>query len=89
MPRQPRVVPVSAEEYARQRAVVAARCLRFEVMGSSMIEDSIDRESKGLGEYVWLDPERIVIPLLVGQGLVKEAPMEAKPDAKAKASKDA
>jgi hypothetical protein len=80
MPRVPKIVVVSDEELALQKAAVAERCQRFEVTGISKIEDSISRESKELGEFVMLDPERIVIPLLISQGLVKPAP-EAKPKA--------
>lgn len=99
MPREPRVVPISDEEYARHRAEVAARCQRFLVTGSSKIVDSIDRNgpSRVKGEYVMLDPEQIVIALLTAPGLIKPAPLDAEPEpkseadskARAKAGKDA
>ncbi len=87
MPRVPKVIPVSDEEYARQKAEKAARSQRFLVTGDYPIRDAIDRESKRKGEYVWLDPEETVILLLTAPGLVKAAPVEE--PTKAKAGKDA
>jgi hypothetical protein len=93
MPREPKVIPVSDEEYARLKAEKADRCKRFLVTGHHLIRDAITRESMGRGEYVWLDPEETVIALLTAPGLVKEAPETAKADVKpaekAKAGKDA
>lgn len=86
MPRVPKVIPVSDEEYARQKAEKAERSQRFLVTGPYKIRDAISRESKVKGEHVWLDPEETVILLLTAKGLVKEAPLDA---AKAKAGKDA
>lgn len=90
MPRAPRIIEVSPEEYARQKAEKAARCQRFLVTGGSKIRDAIDRDgpSRVKGEYVMLDPEETVIALLTNAGLVKAAPVEAEP-AKAKAKQDA
>ncbi len=87
MPREPKIVFVSDEEYARQKAEKAARCQRFKVIGDAKIRDAIDREgpSRVKGEFVMLDPEETVIALLVGTKLVKPAPVEVK----AKAGKDA
>lgn len=90
MPRKPRIIEVSPEEYARQKAEKAARCQRFLVTGDSKIRDAIDRDgpSRVKGEYVMLDPEETIIALLVRPGLIKAAPVEAEP-VKAKAGKDA
>lgn len=86
MPRVPKVIPVSDEEYAAQKAAKAERSQRFLVTGDSKIRDAIDRESKVKGEYVWLDPEETVIVLLERAKLVKAAPADA-PKAEAKAGK--
>lgn len=84
-PRVPKVIPVSDEEMARQKAKVAARCQRFEVVGGAQpIIDSITRERKTVGEFVMLDPERIIIAFLVAEGRVRPAPEKAT----AKAAKD-
>ncbi len=83
MPRVPKVIPVSDEEYAEQKRVKAERCQRFLVTGDSKIRDAIDRESKVKGEYVMLDPEETVIVLLERAKLIKAAPLDA-PKAEAK-----
>ncbi len=85
MPRTPKVIPVSDEEYARQKAEKAARCQRFLVTGESKIRDAIDRETKVKGEYVMLDPEETIIVLLERPGLIKAAPLDAPAAEKAKA----
>lgn len=86
MPKVPKIIPISDEEYAAQKAEKAKRCRSFLVIGDSKIRDAITRESKVKGEYVWLDPEETVIILLERQKLVKAAPLEP---VKAKAGKDA
>jgi len=87
MPRVPKVIPVSDEEYARQKAEKAERCQRFLVTGDSKIRDAIERESKVKGEYVMLDPEETVIVLLERAKLVKAAPLDAPAAEKPKATK--
>lgn len=87
MPRTPRVVPVSDEEYARQKAEKAKRCQRFLVTGPAAIRDAIERVSKVKGEHVMLDPEETVIILLERAKLIQAAPLGAKADEKPKAGK--
>lgn len=88
MPRVPKVIQVSDEEYARQKAEKAERCLRFEVIGDAKIRDAIERGvSKSKGEFVMLDPEETVIILLERAKLVKAAPLDALAAEKPKAGK--
>jgi hypothetical protein len=91
MPREPKIVFVSDEEFAAQKAAKAKRCQRYEVIGDAKIRDAIDRDghSRSKGEFVMLDPEETVIALLVGTRLVKPAPVEEQAPVKAKAGKDA
>lgn len=87
MPKVPKVIPISDEEYERQKAEKAARCQRYLVIGESRIRDAITRESMAKGEHVWLDPEETIIILLERQKLVRADLVMADP-VKAKASKD-
>jgi hypothetical protein len=89
MPREPKIVPISREEFERQKGEKAKRCRRFLVTGNSKIRDAISRESKVKGEHVWLDPEETVIVLLTAPGLIAEAPEATPEPAKTKADKAA
>lgn len=66
-----KVVPVSDEDYARQKQELAARAVRAVVTGDQPIRDCLTRESAHKGQTVHLDPDTTVIDHLVRSGAVR------------------
>lgn len=66
-----KVVPVSDAEYAKQKAAVAARCVKATVVGDQPVRDAISRESVEPGGTVNLDPQTTNIDHLVQAGVVQ------------------
>lgn len=67
----PKVVPVSEDQYAKEKAAVAARCIQAEVIGEQPVRDANTRESVEFGGIVSLDPKTTHIDHLVRSGVVK------------------
>lgn len=82
-PKAPKVIQLSPEEYARQRKIEIDRSERYLVIGDAKIRCAVERESKIKGQFVWLDPEVTVIPLLVAAGYVEPAPVDEQEEAPA------
>lgn len=82
MASSPRVVPVSDDEYERQKAEVAARCVNATVVGVMPIRDAVSRESIQTGGTVRLDPETTMIAHLVNSGAIRLLPAQEKTAAK-------
>lgn len=67
----PKVIPVPDAEYARQKAEVAARCVKAQVTGDQPIRDAITRESVEPGGTVSLDPKTTNLELLERGGAIR------------------
>lgn len=80
-----KVVPVPDDEYARQKAAIAERCIKAEVTGDQPVRDAISRESVEPGGVVNIDPKTTLVDHLVRAGAVKILPAEAKTPVKAEA----
>ncbi len=77
----PKVVPVPDETFAKDKADIAARCIRAEVTGDQPVRDAITRESVEPGGTVSLDPKTTIIDHLVRAGVVKLLPAGVKTEA--------
>ncbi len=73
----PRIVAVSELDYAKQKADLAKRCVRAEVVGDQPMRDAISRESVEPGGFVHLDPDNTILDHLVRAGAIKLLPAAA------------
>lgn len=78
----PRLVELTPEQYAAEKAALAKRAEEYEVIGANGIRDCITRDIVAPGGIVRLDPQVKANILLVRSGAVRK--VEPKPAAKAK-----
>ena len=77
----PKLVPVSDDQYAKEKAAVAARCVQAEVIGDQPVRDAITRESVEPGGTVNLDPKTTFVDHLVQARVVRLLPAGVKTEA--------
>lgn len=67
----PKIVPVSDDDYARQKQELADRAIKAVVVGDQPIRDCLTRESMYTGQTVHLDPQGTNVDLLVASRAIR------------------